>query len=1179
LICASCGAENAPANRFCGQCASSLSRTCPSCGAIASPDQRFCGQCAVPLQGDVAPHASTPAQVAAPTENRHVSVLFVDLVGFTTFSESRDAEDVREMLSRYFDTARTIVGRYGGVVEKFIGDAVMAVWGVPAAREDDAERAVRAALDVVDAVAALGDEVGVQLAARGGVATGSVAAVNAPGEGIVVGDRVNTASRVQSVAEPGTVLVDESTRRTTSAAIAYADAGEHLVKGKAEPLQLWHAQRVVAGVGGEQRVDGLEARFIGRDADLRLVKELFHACVDRRSARLASVVGIAGVGKSRMRWEFFKYVDGLVDFVCYHTGRCPSYGEGVAYSALAEMVRQRFRIAEDDSEEVAAQRLADGLAELITDPREREFLLPRLGTLLGTSDESLGREELFAGWRLLFERLAEREPVVLAFEDVQWADTGLLDFIDYLLDWASDSPIFVVTFARPELAETRPGWPAGRRNATSLYLEPLAPPDMAALLDDLVDDLPEVLRQRIVERSEGIPLYALETVRSLIDRDVVVPQEGVYRVVGDVGDLDVPGTLTSLLAARIDALPAEERSLIKDLAVLAGSFPRATVAAVCDLDEATFDRLLAHLVRKEFLAVRSDKLSPDRGQYVFAQSLLRTVAYDMLAKHERKARHLRVAEHLRSSFANDGEDVADVVAAHYRAALLVAENDPDAHEIRRQALAAYELAGRRAMSIGAPETAMSIYRTAAELADDADERLSLRERAADMALHSGRHQDTFDMYAAVRKDYAAAGRTRDWARLAVGEARGHARLGRQAEAIQTLLDAMPHLDDGRYSPELAHAAAWLANFLVFAGRAAEAEQYTEQALVAAQALGLPASLCQALNTRGMALSFLDRHEEAIIHAEAAVALARKHNLPEQEENALIQLTDMAMTADLPDTPQRGEEAIDIARRLGNRYVESVAASNLLYSLLYLGEFDRAELLVAEMMESGGSQRPHSEYLNARLFVIDVWRGDTAGARSRLDEMAALRDSDVVDDICVFALFDAMIANLEGRHDDALRHASEVVDRMRVQIAVRHESLRPAWVEAMEAALQLGDLGVAEELLDRIRLLPPGFVPAYMQAESSRFGARIAAARGDAPETERLFADAERRLADLGYEYWLARTRLDHAEWLASVDRRDEAYMPAAQAYDAFSRLRASAWVARAAALVPQSVSESVVELA
>ena len=413
---------------------------------------------------------------------------------------------MRELLGRYFDSARTIVDRYGGVVEKFIGDAVMAVWGAPVAREDDAERAVRAALEIVDAVAVFGDEVGAAgLKARAGVVTGQVAALDSPSEGLVVGDRVNTASRVQSAADPGSVFVDEVTRQVTSASITYEDAGEHTVKGKLEPLRLWRALRVVAGVGGSQREQGLDAPFVGRDGDLRLVKELFHGALERQSARLVAVSGEAGIGKTRLRREFFNYIDGLADTILWHSGRCLSYGKGVAYWALAEMVRQRMSINEEASEEDASAKLALALDRWIPDAAEREFLAPRLGALLGVAEPGLGRDELFAGWRLFFERLATHEPVALVFEDLQWADEGLLEFIESVLDWSASSPIFVLTLARPELAAGREGWPAGRRGATTLVLEPLGDASMRELLGSLVDGLPEDAAARIVARAEGVP--------------------------------------------------------------------------------------------------------------------------------------------------------------------------------------------------------------------------------------------------------------------------------------------------------------------------------------------------------------------------------------------------------------------------------------------------------------------------------------------------------------------------------------------------------------------------------------------------------------------------------------------------------------------------------------------------
>jgi class 3 adenylate cyclase len=370
-------------------------------------------------------------------ERRVCSVLFCDVAGFTPLSEVRDPEAVRELLSRYFDLARTITGRYGGVVEKFIGDAVMAVWGTPAATEGDAERAVRAALDLVAVVAELGVQAGVAgLAARAGVVTGEVAVtLGAVGEGMVAGDAVNTAARVQAAAEPGQVLVDAATQRLAGGAVGFADAGEHALKGKAAPARLWRATRVLAGVGGSQRVDGLEAPLTGR----------------------------AGYQhQARLGWEFEQYADGLAETVWWHRGRCLSYGDGVAFWALAEIVRQRLGIAEEDPADAVAAKLADGLDRFVPNQAERSYVSTRLGRLLGATaasdaGEVLPREELFAGWRLFIERLAAENPVVLLVEDAQYGDSGLLDFLDYLIDWSRDLPVYVLVFACPSSGRPGPG--------------------------------------------------------------------------------------------------------------------------------------------------------------------------------------------------------------------------------------------------------------------------------------------------------------------------------------------------------------------------------------------------------------------------------------------------------------------------------------------------------------------------------------------------------------------------------------------------------------------------------------------------------------------------------------------------------------------------------------------------
>ena len=464
MTCANCGTENRPGRKFCAECASPLASPCPSCGASNQPGEKFCGECATPLAAPdttshLVPARPVPAALPAPvSERRVVSVLFADLVGFTALADGRDAEETRELLTRYFDVVRDVIERYGGMVEKFIGDAVMAVWGAPVAREDDAERAVRAALDLVDAVRSLGPGI----SARAGVLTGEAAVtIGATNQGMVAGDLVNTASRLQSAAAPGTVLVGEATERAARDAIAFERADDQVLKGKTSPVPAWRALRVVAERGGKGRSDTLEAPFVGREDELRLLKDLFHATSRERRARLVSIIGPAGIGKSRLAWEFTKYLDGLVEEVWWHDGRSPAYGEGISFWALGEMVRGRCGLLETDDAATTRAKVAATLLEHVPDEAERRWIEPALLALLGVGT-GLGSEQLFGAWRTFFERLAATGPVVMVFEDHHFADTGLLEFVDQLLEWSRSSPIYVVTLARPELLERRPNWGAGK---------------------------------------------------------------------------------------------------------------------------------------------------------------------------------------------------------------------------------------------------------------------------------------------------------------------------------------------------------------------------------------------------------------------------------------------------------------------------------------------------------------------------------------------------------------------------------------------------------------------------------------------------------------------------------------------------------------------------------------------
>lgn len=1096
-------------------------------------------------------------------ELRLVSVLFVDLVAYTSLSESRDAEDVRELLSRYFDTARTIVGRYGGNVEKFIGDAVMAVWGAPQAREDDAERAVRAGLELVNAVKAFGEEVAApDLRARAGVVTGQVSSISAPGEGLVVGDSVNTASRVQSVAEPGSVYVDDATRQVTSAAIAYADAGEHILKGKDEPLRLWRAERVVAGVAGARSDTELEAPFVGRESELRLIKELFHAGVERSTARLVVVSGGPGVGKSRLRREFENYVDGLASTTLWHSGRCLSYGEGVAYFALAEMVRQRLGIPEEEEPDEAACKLQIGLERWIPDATEREFLEPRLGALIGVSQPGLDRPELFAGWRLFFERLSEHLPVVLSFEDLHWADDGLLDFIDHMLEWSAERPIFILGVARPELTERRAGWPAGQRGATPLYLEPLSDGAVGQLLDGLVSGLPGDARQRIVSQAEGVPLYALETVRALADRGALVAGEAGLHPAGELGDLDVPATLSSLLAARLDGLGPDERELVKAMAVFGGSFPRSAAAALTQLPEASLDEALASLVRKQVLAVRADPLSPDRGQYAFAQTLLRTVAYDMLSKHERRPRHLAAAGHLRAAFPNEGEEMAEVIASHLLDAYRAASGDPDEDALRVEALEALQRAAQRTSSVGAPEAAERMYLLARDLATSDDERRDLTQAAGEMAMRSGRYESAIELLEEVAAALSAAGRDEDAAGLAGSIGVALQRSGRPQDAIERTRNALEVFEDDALSPQVASVSAVLGMSLSFAGRDDEVNEHLDRALIAAQALDLPVPLCQALNARGVSYMQQSRFDEALGVWGVAEVIAERNGLTDLQAVALSNIANVLLARDLPDAEEKLKQAIVLARRVGDTYGRAVGTGNLMLWYLFSGDWDEVERLGNEMFD-GPPENQDDAHL--RTACLKAWRGEPAD--EHLDALSAWADSFDIERRYISLAATYAIAVSEGRYDAIVANGAASVQEIVDALGPLHESFRTLWPDTLEAAIATDQLDLAGQLVDLLESVPRGLVSPYLRAEVRRGHGLLAAARGSHETVEREMRAAIDALRELDYPYPLARAETDFAEWLVGQGRHAEAAQLLTDAVALLTPLRAARLLARASELL------------
>ncbi|HVA85389.1 MAG TPA: adenylate/guanylate cyclase domain-containing protein, partial [Candidatus Saccharimonadales bacterium] len=902
MTCPNCGTDNLAGAKFCSECGTRLAVGCPACGASNAPGARFCNECGTKLGHDAAGAAGSTAvrgtpsgtvtssrdaspsgmpwsvagvaaigtagsagsasRAAPATERRHVSVLFADLVGFTTLAADRDSEAVRDLLSRYFEIAREIVERYGGTIEKFIGDAVMAVWGTPIAQEDDPERAVRTALDLLEAVRALDSGAdGRGLEARAGVLTGEAAVtVGATGQGMVAGDLVNTASRLQSVAPPGTVLVGEATFRAANRAVAFEAAGDQLLRGKTAPVPAWRALRVVAKRGGEGRAEGMEAPFVGRDDELRLLKDFFHATSRERRARLISVTGQGGIGKSRLAWEFLKYIDGVLETVYWHQGRSPAYGEGITFWALGEMVRRRAGLAEGDDERTSRDRIGTTLAEFVPDETERRWIEPALLFLLGFGDAPPGgRDDLFAAWRTFFERIASVDTTVLVFEDLQWADAGLLDFIDHLLEWSTNHPIYVVTLARPELLERRSDWGAGRRNFVALSLPPLSGPAMRELLAGLVPGLPSPAVRAILDRADGIPLYAVETVRMLVAEGRLELVDGTYRPTADLTELAVPESLHALIAARLDALDPIDRSLLQDCSVLGQTFSVQALAAVSNDPIEGIEPRLRSLARREILVLDTDPRSPERGQYGFTQALIREVAYSTLSRRERRARHLAAARYFESL----GDEEVGVLATHYVDAYLASPDGPEADPVAAQARIALRAAADRASALGSHEQAVAYLRRALDVTPDPGDAAEMLERVGSEQLLGGRlaesaatlrravdgHRSQGDLHREVR------------ASVALGDAlNSQFDAAAALEILEGVAESAATLGD---EPLLVRLNAQIARSYMFSETYPASVEWADRALVAAETLGLIPEIAHVLITKGLALGNMGRLREGV----------------------------------------------------------------------------------------------------------------------------------------------------------------------------------------------------------------------------------------------------------------------------------------------------------------------------
>src|SRR5215204_2750923 len=1088
-------------------------------------------------------------------ELRWASVLFVDLADYTELTYSWDALDLRDMLSGYFELARSIVGRYGGEVEKFIGDAIVAVWGADATREDDAERGVIAGLEVLASVARFGEQHGLpDLMARGGVVTGRVALLNRADEGLVAGDSVNLASRIQSAAPPGSMLVDDVTMRVTRATIAYSSAGEHQLKGMPRPIRLWTALGLFEPDQDPQQQGELETPFLGRDRELTGLRSLFESALTNRRARLVAVSGQAGVGKSRLASEFEAHVADAFPDVAWHRGRCISYGDGVAFWALREMLRQRLGLRPDDTGQAARAKLAERLKQWVPDEKERGFVEPRLRVLIDVSDRDFTRQELFAAWRLFLERVSTAQPVVLLIEDLQWADAGLVDFLGYLLEWSAERPLFFLTLNRAQ-DDTESGTLTDDPNGSSLHLEPLSTDLIEQILDDLVPGMPAMQRDKIAAHSAGVPLYAVETVRALVDRGLVIARGGRHALLSPDADLEVPASLITLVAARLDRLPPAERDLVKGLAILGASFRRDAVSAVTTASEREVDETLQALIRKGVLRMVAESTSPGGEEYQFVQSILRTVASDLLSRRQRKVYHLAVATRLEEASALD---VVELVAAHYNDAYQAARNDPDKDDIRAHAATAYGRAADRVTSLGSPERAVGYYEMAANLTTEQVEGLRLTESAARMSYLSGQYEKSAELYEQVMAEHRAAGREVAAAKSATFLARCLSVLGRVADGMSLLRPAVEVLAANEEVAAEAEAHAILAEWFAFAMTDDEVADHANRAYELATTANSPEVLCRALNAKGWLLQRQHHAPEAAAMFSALVEVAQSNDLPRAELMGRGNLADVRSQSDLSGAESDHLAALELTERLGDVGNRAIALSNLAFHYFYAGQWDLTENYARRAVESLTVSQLQN-FGHFPLLMLAVTRGEIDAARTHLRELKSWADDDDAQSRDSYLIAEAAVALAAGPPSESLAAAIPAARSAYESNGLISESFRLAWPLALEAAMRCGDSDGAKTLLAMVAEAPAGHLPPYLAAQQSRYAALVTIESGQpATELEAELRSAMETLRDLGYRYWLARAQVDFARWLGTQNRQEEAARLLADARQTFIELDASA---------------------
>ena len=1126
--------------------------TCPACGFESERSFKFCPECGA-AQGE-------PVR----EERKIVTTLICDLVGFTALSEAVDPEDLDRMLAGYFHMARAQIERHGGVVEKFIGDAVVGVFGVPAAHEDDPERAVRAGLRIVqdaEQMEALG---GAPLRLRVGINTGEafvhLGVAPGSGEGFLTGDAINTAARIHSVAPEMKVAVGLATYQATEAVFDYEEVEPAKLKGKSLPVRIFLATSARARLGTDvtRRHD---RPFVGREIELALLKGIFDKTVSSNTPHLVTIVGEPGLGKSRIVAELGAYIDALPDRGTWRQGQCLPYGEGITFWALGEIVKAHAGILESDRPELASTKLQ----AVIPPGEEHEWLRQRLLPLVGVEGSSAAdREELFTAWRRFLELIAEERPTVLVFEDVQWADEAMLAFVEELAEHTERVPLLVVAIARPELFERRRDYAAGIRNASTISLSPLLPEETAQLVSTLLEtsELPAALEQTILDRAEGNPLYAEELVRLLKDRDLLV-RRGDRWEFRDGATVPVPASVQALIAARLDMQEPGAKSMLADAAVVGKVFWAGALAAMSGFDRERVVETMRGLSRKELVHPARRSSIEGEAEYAFWHILTRDVAYAQLPRAARAGRHVAAAAWFESQAGDRVGDLADVLAHHYATALELTRTAGQvewAAELELPALRFLTLAGERALGLDTRAALASFERALALTPPGHPARPQTLARFAAAAQQSGRTAEAGQALEEAIAEFRARGDLPAAAEAMATYARVLYRLG-DPRAFTVTAEALALLESLPPGPELVVALTEMAaTETMIYGRYEAAVGYAERAIALADELGMSRS-ARVLGFRGLARSYLG-DQNGLQDMREAIALGTAAGQAREVAMLHLNLGLSLLPVEGPAVALEVMRAgLDRSRARGLSEAADILTANTLDALVELGELDQALELAADL----GARLENVDVLayglaRAAQTRILTSRGLASQAADSLDRLESAGREAASSDFVVLGLGSAAFARAAlGQDERATALLREIEASAATRESLNYAALLPAMVRAARA---LGEPWLAERFVI-------GFVPRNPYAEHALVAANAALteAHGDREGACDAYADAAQRWQRFGVVAEQAEALLGLGRCLIGLERSAEASAPLREARQIFEALEAAPALAETGALL------------